>query len=88
MRRVRKTLESIHATAPVWHNPANHHRAVPLTDEQFRYGFANAVNEAEAHELYDTYAVPASGLDVHRDFCEIVIAKEGKVRSAGRVVWA
>jgi hypothetical protein len=34
-------------------NPANRHRAVPLTYEQFRYGFANAVmrrgQEAYAH---------------------------------------
>jgi len=42
-------------------NPANHHRAVPLTYEQFRYGFANAVSEDEAKQLYETYAVPASG---------------------------
>ena len=43
------------------HNPANHHRAVPLTYEQFRYGFANAVSEDEAKGLYETFAVPASG---------------------------
>jgi non-heme chloroperoxidase len=42
-------------------NPANRNRAVPLTYEQFRYGFANAVSEQEAQELYDTYAVPAAG---------------------------
>jgi pimeloyl-ACP methyl ester carboxylesterase len=35
--------------------------AVPLTFEQFRYGFANAVSEDEAKELYVTYAVPGSG---------------------------
>jgi pimeloyl-ACP methyl ester carboxylesterase len=46
---------------PVLGNPANRHRAVPLTYEQFRFGFANAVSEDEAKELYDTYAVPASG---------------------------
>ena len=34
---------------------------MPLTYEQFRYGFANAVSEDEAKELYETYAVPASG---------------------------
>ena len=39
-------------------NPANRHRAVPLTYDQFRYAFANAVTEDEAQELYDTYAVP------------------------------
>ena len=34
---------------------------MPLTYEQFRFGFANAVPEVEARELYRTYAVPASG---------------------------
>ena len=42
-------------------NPANRHRAVPLTYEQFRFGFANAVSEDEAKELYETFAVPAPG---------------------------
>ena len=46
---------------PVLRNPANRSRAVPLTYEQFRYGFANAVSEDEAKQLYETYAVPASG---------------------------
>jgi pimeloyl-ACP methyl ester carboxylesterase len=36
-------------------------RAVPLTYEQFRYAFANAVSEDEAKELYETFAVPTSG---------------------------
>ena len=35
--------------------------AIPLTYEQFRYAFASAVTEDEAHELYATYAVPAAG---------------------------
>jgi non-heme chloroperoxidase len=43
-------------------NPANRNRAVPLTYDQFRYAFANAVSESEAHELYATYAVPGSGV--------------------------
>jgi non-heme chloroperoxidase len=47
---------------PVLHNPANRKRAIPLTFEQFRYAFANAVSEEEAKELYDTFAVPASGV--------------------------
>jgi pimeloyl-ACP methyl ester carboxylesterase len=42
-------------------NPANRNRAVPLTYEQFRFGFANAVSEEEAKQLYETFAVPASG---------------------------
>jgi pimeloyl-ACP methyl ester carboxylesterase len=54
-------VSSLRAAAPVLGNPANRGRAVPLTFEQFRYAFANAVDEQEAKELYETYAVPASG---------------------------
>jgi pimeloyl-ACP methyl ester carboxylesterase len=46
---------------PVLGNPANRNRAVPLTFDQFRFAFANAVSENEAHALYETYAVPAAG---------------------------
>jgi len=46
---------------PVLKNPANRNRAVPLTFEQFRYAFANAVSEEEANDLYLKYAVPGSG---------------------------
>jgi pimeloyl-ACP methyl ester carboxylesterase len=47
---------------PVLGNPANRNRAIPLTFDQFRFAFANAVPEAEALELYKTFAVPASGV--------------------------
>lgn len=46
---------------PVLGNPANRSRAVPLTYDQFRFAFANAVSEEEAKELYEKYAVPAAG---------------------------
>src|SRR5262245_33080991 len=46
---------------PVYRNPANRHRAVALSLEQFQYGFANAVGQHEAQELYETFAVPAAG---------------------------
>jgi pimeloyl-ACP methyl ester carboxylesterase len=46
---------------PVLGNPRNRHRAVPLTYDQFRYAFANAVSEEEARQLYDSFAVPAAG---------------------------
>jgi len=54
-------ISALRSAAPVLGNPANRHRAVPLTYDQFRYGFANAVSEDEARELYGAYAVPASG---------------------------
>ena len=55
-------ISSLRAASPVLSNPANRNRAVPLTYEQFRYSFANAVGEEEAKELYETYAVPGSGV--------------------------
>jgi non-heme chloroperoxidase len=54
-------ISALKSAAPVLSNPANRHRAIPLTLDQFRFGFANAVSEDEAKELYETYAVPASG---------------------------
>ncbi|MFL5955075.1 MAG: alpha/beta hydrolase [Gaiellaceae bacterium] len=54
-------ISALRAAAPALKNPANRNRAVPLTFEQFRFGFANAVSEEEAKELYETYAVPGSG---------------------------
>jgi len=54
-------ISALRAGSPVLQNPANRGRAVPLTYEQFRYSFANAVSEDEAKELYETYAVPAPG---------------------------
>jgi non-heme chloroperoxidase len=55
-------ISALKSARPVLGNPANRNRAVPLTFEQFRFGFANAVSEEEARELYDTFAVPASGV--------------------------
>jgi non-heme chloroperoxidase len=54
-------FSALKASWPVLGNPANRNRAVPLSVEQFRYAFANAVSEDEARELHRTYAVPASG---------------------------
>jgi non-heme chloroperoxidase len=54
-------ISALKSGAPVLHNPANRARAVPLTFEQFRYGFANAVDEDEAKDLYEQFAVPGSG---------------------------
>jgi non-heme chloroperoxidase len=54
-------ISALRSSAPVLTHPANKHKAAPLTYEQFRYALANAVSEEEAHELYETYAVPAPG---------------------------
>src|SRR4051794_4168909 len=54
-------FSSLKSASPVLRNPANRSRAVPLTYDQFRYGFANAVPEEEAKDLYESFAVPAAG---------------------------
>src|ERR1700737_1230891 len=54
-------FSALKSASPVLANPSNRNRAVPLTYEQFRYAFANAVGEDEAKELYETFAVPTPG---------------------------
>jgi hypothetical protein len=54
-------ISALKSGSPVLDNPANRNRAVPLTYEQFRYGFVNAVSEEEAHQLYEQFAVPTPG---------------------------
>jgi pimeloyl-ACP methyl ester carboxylesterase len=54
-------ISALKSGSPVLGNPANRNRAIPLTYDQFRYAFANAVSEDEAKELYETFAVPAAG---------------------------
>jgi non-heme chloroperoxidase len=57
-------ISALRSGWPVLNNPANRNRAVPLTFEQFRFGFANAVSEDEAEQLYNEFAVPASGAPI------------------------
>jgi non-heme chloroperoxidase len=57
-------FSALKAASGVLRNPANRGRAVPLSFEQFRYGFANAVSEEEARELYEQFAVPGSGAPI------------------------
>jgi pimeloyl-ACP methyl ester carboxylesterase len=54
-------LSALKATLPVFKNPANKHRAVSLTADQFRFAFANAVSEEESQQLYDHWTIPAPG---------------------------
>jgi non-heme chloroperoxidase len=54
-------IAAIRTTLPVLGNPLNKGRAVTLTFDQFRYGWANAVDEDEARKLYERYHVAAPG---------------------------
>lgn len=54
-------LSQLRSTFTAFRNPANRHRAVPLTYEQWRYAFTNTFPEDESRALYERYHVPASG---------------------------
>jgi pimeloyl-ACP methyl ester carboxylesterase len=51
-------LSTLRVSFPALSNPANIHRAVPLTAEQFHYAFTNNLNEQESLAVYERYAVP------------------------------
>lgn len=51
----------IKASFPVLSNPANRHRAVPFTPEQFHYAFTNTLTPDESAKVYERYHIPAPG---------------------------
>jgi non-heme chloroperoxidase len=54
-------ISALRSAMPVLANPANRSRAVTLTLDQFRYGWANALSEDEAKQLHETFHVAAPG---------------------------
>jgi pimeloyl-ACP methyl ester carboxylesterase len=52
-------LSALHATLPVFKNPANMHRAVSLTAKEFHFSFGNALPEEESDALYERWTIPA-----------------------------
>jgi len=57
-------VSALRSSFPVLGNPANARRAVTLTRDQFRYGWANNLDDDEAASLYDEYHVPAPGAPI------------------------
>ncbi len=57
----RVPLSQVRATFPVLKNPANRHKAVGFTPEQWHYAFTNTFSEEESLALYERYHIPASG---------------------------
>ncbi|WP_431918848.1 alpha/beta hydrolase [Nonomuraea jabiensis] len=54
-------LSQIRASFPMLRNPANRHKAVGLTYDQWHYTFTNAFPEDQAKAAYERYHIPASG---------------------------
>jgi pimeloyl-ACP methyl ester carboxylesterase len=57
-------LSTLKVAGPFLLNPRTRGRAITLTFDQFKYGWANALDEGEAKELYDRYHVAGSGLSL------------------------
>jgi non-heme chloroperoxidase len=55
-------LSALKVVAPVLTNPLNRGRAITLTLDQFKYGWANALDDEEAKQLYETYHVAGPGV--------------------------
>jgi alpha-beta hydrolase superfamily lysophospholipase len=54
-------LSTVRSTWSILKNPANRKKAVPFSEKNFRYAFANTLNEEESLAAYERYAIPASG---------------------------
>jgi pimeloyl-ACP methyl ester carboxylesterase len=55
-------LSTLKVSVPVLANPLNRGRAITLSFDQFKYGWANALDDEEARQLYDTYHVAGPGV--------------------------
>ena len=74
-------LSALKASFPVLGNPFNLKKAVSLTFKQFRYGFANAVPEEEAKELYDRWTIPAPGRPLFQAATATLAGSQTKVNT-------
>src|SRR6201996_1771347 len=54
-------ISTLRSAFPILKNPANGHRAVPITAEQFNYAFTNTMTAEESQPIYERYAVPGAG---------------------------
>jgi pimeloyl-ACP methyl ester carboxylesterase len=75
-------LSALKASFPVLGNPFNLTKAISLTFEQFRYGFANAVPEKEGRELYERWTIPAPARPLFQAAMATFAGSETKVNTA------
>jgi alpha-beta hydrolase superfamily lysophospholipase len=52
-------LAQLRAGLPALGNPANLHRAVSLTEKEFRFGFGNALTDQESADIFQRWVIPA-----------------------------
>ena len=75
-------FSALRASFPVLGNPFNFKKAVSLTFNQFKYGFANAVPESEAISLYDQWTIPAPARPLFQAATATFAGSETKVNTA------
>jgi non-heme chloroperoxidase len=75
-------LSALKASFPVLGNPFNLKKAISLSFPQFQYGFANAVPEAEAKQLYDQWTIPAPARPLFQAATATFAGNETKVDTA------
>ncbi len=75
-------FSALKASFPVLGNPFNLKKAISLTFEQFRYGFANAVPEEEARILFDRWTIPAPARPLFQAATASFAGSETKVNTA------
>lgn len=75
-------FSALRASFPVLGNPFNLKKAISLTFDQFRYGFANAVPEEEAKDLYNRWTIPAPARPLFQAATATFAGSETKVDTA------
>jgi non-heme chloroperoxidase len=74
-------LSALKASLPVLGNPFNLKKAISLTYNEFRYGFANAVTEEEARQLYERWTIPAPARPLFQAAIATFAGSETKVNT-------
>jgi pimeloyl-ACP methyl ester carboxylesterase len=72
-------FSALRASFPVLGNPFNLKKAVSLSFNQFRYGFANALPEEEARQLFEEWTIPAPGRPLFQAATATFAGSETKV---------
>jgi pimeloyl-ACP methyl ester carboxylesterase len=76
-------FSALKASFPVLANPFNLKKAVSLTLNQFRYGFANAVSEQECTDLYNRWTIPAPARPIFQAAFAAIAGTQTRVYTAG-----
>jgi non-heme chloroperoxidase len=74
-------LSALRASLPVLGNPFNFKKAISLSFDQFKYGFANALDESEAREIYERWTIPAPARPLFQAALASIAGSETKVNT-------